>query len=629
MGRLKMLLHIAWMLGSVLLGLLVMPQEAAAGRTDTFSNREFVRNGGFDVKFDDWGMGDQIGWLETKNVGVSTDPVLVIVQMGGQGTQYAWQQIYLPTRVTGGSLSFDYRLNTVNPGSVGTFAVGILASDGKQTTPLMQWTLLSNVSGDTGWRTFQHTLTAQEVSKLQAARDAGQFVYLILQVWSNLEYNAYVDNVSLKLSGEMVYPNLPGRLAFGYITDQNRRSIVVANPNGTGRRTVWTSPSDQGKFYGLAWSPDGKEIAFASGHEFPYSQFQTDIFSVRVSDGRVRRLTNPPGRQEIQTGGYGKGTVTGRIYNNFGPVTTFMVYVQGADQPLASISPGSRGNTVSFTIPNVADLGPGVGQYMVFIWSGQVDSNGDGVPDKNCPTGITRANVLIDVRAGQVVDVGTVSFNGDPACLQYEASTPVWRPDGNRVGFTLDGVPTSVDRQGNLGTPFSPGGAGVLQFAWSPTGGGTILYTGINGLYRTTEGGGQGTLLLAGGFGGSAKPKGFDWLPDGSGVIYTDGLNLYLYRFGSQEPIQLTALNLYEHTELVPFGSPVRSPAVSPDGKYVAFERRGPGSLGRTVWVLNLENLTEMWPVTTDSRSLYVDWWGPRPVPRGNKKVYIGYVVIR
>ena len=626
MRPMKTFLHIVSVLGFVLLGLLAVPQRATAGRTDSFTNREFVRNGGFDVKYDDWAMGGDYGWFETKNVGVSTDPVLVIVQLLGPGTKYAWQQIYLPTRVTGGSLSFDYRLNTANPSSVGTFAAGILASDGQQTSTLMQWTLLSNVSGDTGWRRFQHTLTAQEVSKLQAARDAGRFVYLILQVWSNLEYNAYVDNVSLKLSGAMVYPNLPGRLAFGHITHQNRRSIVIVNPDGTGRRTVWTSPSDQGSFFGLAWSPDGKEIAFASGHEFPYSQFQTDIFSVRVSDGRVRRLTNPPGRQEIQAGGYGKSTVTGRIYNIFGPVTTFMVYVQGADQPLASINPGGRGDTVSFTIPNVADLGPGVGQYMVFIWSGQVDSNGDGVPDKNCATGITRANVLIDVRAGQTVDVGTVQFDGDPACLQYEASTPVWRPDGGRVGFSLDGVPTSVDRQGNLGTPFSPGGAGVLQFAWSPTGDGTILYTGIHGLYRTTEGGGQGTRLPVS---GSSKPKAFDWLPDGSGIVYTDGRDLYLYRLGSQESIRLTALNLHEYPELVPFGSPVRSPAVSPDGKYVAFERRGPGSLGRTVWVLNLQNLAEMWPVTTDNRSLYVDWWGPRPVPRGSKKVYIGYVVIQ
>ncbi len=606
--------------------LLLFLRPSHAARSEPFTGREFIRNGGFDMKIDDWGMGGQIGWVEAQNVGVSTDPVMAIVQMGGRGNQFAWQQIYLPTRITGGSLSFDYRLSTVNPGSVGTFSVHLMQHDGQQFSPIKEWILLSNVTGDTGWRTFQYTLTAQEIQALQAARDAGYLVYLILQVQSNLEYTAYVDNVSLKLTGTMVYPRLSGRLAFGHITDQNRTSIVVMKPDGTNRRTVWTAPSGNSKLYGLAWRPDGQEIAFASTHEFPYSQFQADVFRVRVRDGRVRRLTNPPGHQEIQAGGYGKGTVTGRIYNNFGPVTTFMVYIQGAEQPLASVYPGGRGDTVSFTLPNVADLGPGVGQYIVFIWSGQVDSNGDGVPDKNCATGITRANVIVDVRAGQTVDVGTVTFNGDPACLQYEASDPVWHPNGTRVGFVLDGVPTSVNRQGALNTPFSPGGAGVLQFAWSPSGDGTILYTQLEGLFRTTEGGGRGTLLLGGTL-GTGQPEEFDWMPDGSGIVYTDGRNLYYYRFDRQEPVQLTALNLYEYTELIPFGSPVRSPAVSPDGKYVAFERRGPGHLGRTIWILNLQNLAEMWPVTTDNRSLFVDWWGPRPVVRGSKKMYVGYVI--
>ena len=606
---------------------LLLPGVSYAGGGETFVNREYIRNGGFDLKFDDWGMGGSTGWLEVQDVGAGTDPVLVIKQMGGRGTQYAWQQIYLPTRVTGGSLSFDYRLNTVNPGSVGTFAAGIVTSDGQRTTVLMEWTLLSNVSGDTGWRAFQHILTDQEVAQLQAARDAGKPVYLILQVASNLEYDAYVDNVSLKLSGKWVYPDLPGTLAFGYVTDQRRISIVAMRPDGRDRRTVWTSPNNTGKLYGLAWKPDGTEIAFASTHEFTFSPFQADIYSVRVSDGQVRRLTNPPGHAEIQAGGYGRGTVTGRVYNNFGPVTTFMIYVQGATQPLTTVSPGSRGDTVSFTVSNVADLGPGVGQYIVFIWSGRIDTNGDGVPDKNCATGFSRASALVDVRAGRTVDAGTVQFNGDSACLQYEATSPAWRPDGQHVGFSIDGVPSMVDMNGSLDTPFTTDALSVLQLEWSPRNDGTILYTAYQGLYRTVEGGGRGTLLVSGGNPPYITPERFDWLPDGSGVVFTDGLNLYTYRFSDGQVIQLTQLNLYRHTELIPFGSPVRSVAVSPDGKYVLFERRGPGMLGRTLWMLNLQDITEMWPVTTDGQAQYMDWIGGSSTSRGDRRIYVPYVV--
>lgn len=402
---------------------------------------------------------------------------------------------------------------------------------------------------------------------------------------------------------------MPGRLAFGHRNDQNRMSIVVMNPDGSDRRPMWTSPNETGKLFGLAWKPDGSEIAFASTHEFTYSPFQADIYSLRVRDGQVRRLTNPPGHAEIQQGRYGKGTVTGRVYNNFGPVTTFMIYVQGADQPLATVHPGGFGDTVSFTVPNVADLGANVGQYIVFIWSGQVDSNDDGVPDKLCSPGFSRAAVAVDVRAGETVDVGTLQFNGDPACLQYEATAPAWRPNGARVGFSMDGVPSMVDMGGSLGAPFTTDATGVLQFAWSPRNDGTILYTAYQGLFRTSEGGGRGTLLLSGGDPPYIVPEEFDWLPDGSGLVFTDGLNLYRYRFADGQVTQVTQLNLYKHAELIPFGSPVRSPAVSPDGRYVIFDRRSPGRVtGRDLWMLNLENPTEMWPVTTDGRGMRPDW---------------------
>ncbi|NOX60575.1 MAG: hypothetical protein GXP42_01295 [Chloroflexi bacterium] len=575
---------------------------------NAFVHREYIRNGGFDMKQDDWGYNE---FSEVQSVGAASDPVLVIKTFLSRGPANVWQEIYLPTRTDAARLSFDYRMV---PGYYaqygGQLLAGFLKFEGGQWVEITSWQVTSVVTSETGWRQFQRTLTHNEVAALQAARQAGQRVLFLIQLRQNEQdaFQAYVDNVSLKLDGEMVYPPLTGRLAFGRITEQGRNSIVTMNPDGSDVRTIWTAPNDSSKLFGLAFSPDGSEIAFASTHEFTYSPFQADIFSVRVSDGRVRRLTNPPGHQEIQQGAYGKGSVTGRIRNNFGPVTTFMVYIQGADQPLASVNPGALGDAVSFTAPNVTDLGPNVGQYIVFIWSGQVDSNGDGVPDKTCSPGLSRANALVDVRAGRTVDVGELVFNGDVACLQYEAASPAWRPDGGKVGFSIDGVPATVDMSGELGTPFTTDATGLYQFAWSPKNDGTILYAAYQGLYQTSEGGGRGALIVSGGEPPYATPEGFDWLPDGSGVVFTDGRNLFLYRFTDAQPQQLTDLNLYEYLELIPFGKPLGSLAVSPDGKYVIFDRRGPGSLGRTLWIMSLDDPTFMWPVTTDHRSRYVDW---------------------
>ncbi len=589
--------------------------------SESFTGREFVRNGTLDGGRDDWGqlVVQGSGWVEVQSGG-PTGNYLRLYALGGLSTIQAYQQLFLPTQTNAATLSFDYRLttpNTLNP--VGALAVALVSD-----TLIGSWVVESNVSGDTGWRSYQYTLTSSEIDALQAARDAKKPVYLVFELGTNLEYEAYLDNVSLALDGAWTYPSLQGQIAFSSVAN-GRPALRVANADGSGQRTVWQVPAtapnaSAATFYGLQWKPNSTELVFASTHEYGTSNYKSDLYALNTSTGAVKRLTNGPGIAEIQSGGYGRGRVTGQVRHAFFElknVTSFLVYVQGAEAPV-SVPLGSYGQTASFTIDNAADLGGG--QYITFIWGGLLDTNGDGIGDKNC-TSITRVGTTVDVQANQTVNVGTLDFTDSTACLQYEASAPTWRPDGSKVGFLLDSTPVAVDPNGTLDSqgPFQVSGvAGIGEFAWNPQDATKLAYsvpagTGA-GLYRINEGGTSGTLLTN----AIANIWDLDWLPDGSGIIFTDGYDLYLYNFSDGQSYQLTALNLNRDPQLVAVvGYPLRDLAVSPDGTFVVFSRRGPGDflggdagVDYSLWVLNLQNVTEMWQVVgkANNANRYVDW---------------------
>ena len=263
-----------------------------------------------------------------------------------------------------------------------------------------------------------------------------------------------------------------------------------------------------------------------------------------------------------------------------------------------ALGPLAPGATRDFTLSDVADLGAGRGQYVAFIWF-----------DGYCASGLSLApGALVDVQAGSAVDAGTLNFV-DNDCIQYEAAEPAWRPDRGVVGFTMNGVAQKVDATGNLNDLFSADVQGVFDLAWSPRGDGKILYASNSGVYETSEGGGRGALLIAPSAAWTTAQQ-LAWLPDASGFVFHDGMNLFLYRFAEGQARQLTTLNVYRHTDQLALGiEPLGALAVSPDGQYVVFERSSPNVLnGRDLWMLNLQNPIELWPVTDDGRAADVDW---------------------
>ncbi|HID78735.1 MAG TPA: hypothetical protein EYP56_22420 [Planctomycetaceae bacterium] len=596
---------VAFLLVSLVLlaGVRRMVTWAAPDRTN-FTGSEYIRNGTFTVGLDDWGWDNM---TTTDNVGASTDPVLVMKTFLSQGPVNVWQEVFLPTTTTAATLSFDYRLVPANSYAYlgAALGVSVFKTDANFNNPqaITGWWVVPSTTVDTGWQHFSQALTAQEVAQTQAAHQAGErvFINLQLQLGSQDNFQAYIDNVSLLLSGTMTYPSLSGALAYRGVDSNNHYTIGWMSPDGSSRYTLWTHPTaGGGKIVGLSWKADGSAIAFASDHEFGYSPFHTDIYQVDMN-GQVRRLTNPPAHSEIQAGGYSKGTVTGRVWNNSTRnLTAISVYVQGADSPV-SLGPLAPDATVNFTVPNVADLGAGKGQYVVFIWM-----------DGNCASGLYQVpGALVDVQAGGSVDAGTLSFVGND-CTQFEAAEPAWKPDGSMVAFAMNGVPQKVDMAGTLGSLFSTSALGLNDIAWSPQSGDALLYTANPGVYQTTAGDGTGTLLVDAAATGVGAQH-VAWLPDGSGFIFTDGLDLYRYTSASGQIQRLTQLYVYRSSNPNAL-DPLGALAVSPDGKYAVFERRSPSVVnGRDLWMINLQNPVELWPVTTDGRAAQPDWLAGTP----------------
>jgi Tol biopolymer transport system component len=338
---------------------------------------------------------------------------------------------------------------------------------------------------------------------------------------------------------------------------RNGNEIRLIEPDGSNDRHLWTRPVETVHPLGdLDWNPAATELAFASEHEFGCSIFQSDIYAIRPDGGGLRRITNGPTCAELAS--FPKGTVTVTVENSnalAGPV--FFVYVSGAPE-VKQVSV-SAGGATTVTFEDVADFGD-VFQQAVAI---------DGLDRSNSPV------AGADVIAGQTVHAGTVDAGA--ALPNFGAYVPVWHSDGTRLGFSfglgsLAEIPANPAPgvNGTLLMNVQEGGA-YLDWGPTPALANEILYfsyvTG-QGIYRATAGSSSvGTRLVETEL--SEWVYNIEWLPDGSGFIYSHQTpfqnspsNLYHYDFGSAQSVPLT-----QYTNLV-----VRDFSLSPDGQSIVFE---------------------------------------------------------
>src|ERR1043166_3036878 len=109
--------------------------------------------------------------------------------------------------------------------------------------------------------------------------------------------------------------------------------IRIVNPDGSNDHRIWSLPrpdlaATMG-INGVAWRPDGKEIAFSSAHEAVQSLYLSDLYAIKPDGSGFRRITNPP-----DPGDYAraqKGSVSVTVQNApagilAAPATSFLVY---------------------------------------------------------------------------------------------------------------------------------------------------------------------------------------------------------------------------------------------------------------------------------------------------------------
>src|SRR5215216_2658606 len=108
--------------------------------------------------------------------------------------------------------------------------------------------------------------------------------------------------------------NAPGSGTIAYV--RNGTEIRLIEPDGSNDRRLWTHPDAKQELgiYGVAWRPDGKELAFSSAHAAVASLYHSDLYCIRPDGTGFRKLTNSPDRGEFAR--FPKGSVSVTVRND-------------------------------------------------------------------------------------------------------------------------------------------------------------------------------------------------------------------------------------------------------------------------------------------------------------------------
>ena len=351
-----------------------------------------------------------------------------------------------------------------------------------------------------------------------------------------------------------------------YIKDE--KEIRVMKADGSGDHRLWTHVNAQphSGVEDLAWSPDGKELVFSSGHESATSLFHSDLYLIKQDGTGYRKLTNSPDVGAYLK--YPKGIVNVTVKNNSytfqssnATAGVFFVYVAGADAPQQVTVPPGTSKTVSFK--SVADFG-NKAQAVVAIYGNY-----------------RWFEAGTDVQAGKAVKAPDLNISGD-GIEYFGAFRPACRSDGSELCYrtgvcTVERIPINPPEGEFVYNPMFSGKApfGTCSFDWGPTPAlaNQIIYTENStesAIYQMTEGGTHpGKKLTDYSTIQYQLLHDLHWLPDGSGILYStsdlmrQSANIFRYDFKTTETTQITKLT----------NEFAKKFDISPDGRWVVYER--------------------------------------------------------
>ena len=365
-------------------------------------------------------------------------------------------------------------------------------------------------------------------------------------------------------SNKLTNQSPAGNIAYA----RDEKEIRVIQADGTGDHQLWTH-KDAKPYAGigdLAWSPDGKMLAFSSGHASATSLFHSDIYIIKPDGSGFRKLTNPPALSQYPK--YPKGKIIVTIRNDSYSFQTsnatagsFFVYVAGADAPqLVTIPPGTS-KTITFN--SVADFGTKA-QAIVAIYGNY-----------------RWFEAGTDVQADKTVKAPDLSISGN-GIEYFGAFHPVWRNDGSEISYrtgvcTVDRIPIDPPEGEFYFKAMFSGKApfGACSWDWGPTPAlaNQVIYTENStesAIFLMTEGSTHpGTKLVNYSDIQYQLLQDLHWLPDGSGFLFStadlmrSSSNIFHYDLKTKQTQQVTK---FENEFVKKF-------SVSPDGNWIVYER--------------------------------------------------------
>ena len=302
---------------------------------------------------------------------------------------------------------------------------------------------------------------------------------------------------------------------------------------------------------GLAWSPDGRKIAFVSDRDADGSSVARNIYVMNADGSGVERLTlfgivgwadqpawSPDGRR-IAFHAREHGNAVGvYVMNADGSGVERLTYSDATDENPVWSPDGRR----------IAFVSARDGDYEIYV----MNADGSGVERLTYST-----------------------YYGKDANMRSYDHEPAWSPDGRRIAFVsgrdgnheiyvMNADGSGVERLtffggmswATWGPAWSPDGRGIA-FSWQRRNGGWEIYA-VN-----ADGSGGGCLAYS-----SDQPA---WSPDGRRLAfgsgqYGDGWGIYAMNADGSGVERLTSAS-----------APSDQPAWSPDGQRIAFVSRHGG----------------------------------------------------